>query len=96
VIDDPAELEHRVAYLETLRAQGRPARFAGLVACLVGVLVLVIGRFRLGSPVWMLWGGSATVALGWGLFVYAIGRRLLWVRAHPFDPHAPIAQAPHG
>ena len=41
MIEDPAELERRTAYLETLRAQGRPARFAGLVACLVGVLVML-------------------------------------------------------
>jgi hypothetical protein len=93
VIDDPAELDRRSAWLDAMRAQGRSARFAGLVACLVGVLVLIIGRYRLGGAVWMLWGGAGIVALGWGLFVYAIGRRLFWARAHPFDPNA---QAPHG
>ena len=36
----------------------------------------------------MLWPGVAIVALGWGLFIYALVRRLTWVRAHPFDPNA--------
>jgi hypothetical protein len=93
VTDDTVELQRRAAYLEALRAQGRPARFVGFIACLVGVLILVVGRFRLGGAIWMLWSGSAVIALGWGLFVYAIGRRLYWVHAHPFDPNA---AGPHG
>jgi hypothetical protein len=96
MIDDPAELDRRTAYLETLRTQGRAARMAGLVACLIGVVILVIGRYRMGGPTWMLWSGSAVIALGWALFVYALGRRLYWVRAHPFEPGVPSAQAPHG
>ena len=93
MIDDAEELGRRTAYLETLRLQGRAARMAGLIACLAGVLILVIGRYRLGGPTWMLWSGSAVIALGWGLFVYAIGRRLFWVRAHPFDSSP---AGPHG
>jgi hypothetical protein len=88
VIDDPVELQQRVAYLERLRAEGRRARFAGFVACLVGVMILVIGRFRLGGAAWLLWSGLAVVALGWGCFIYAVVRRLNWARAHPFDPTA--------
>ena len=83
--DDPAELERRAAYLETLRAQGRSARFAGLILSLIGVMVLVIGRYRLGGPTWALAGGVAIIALGWALFVYAVGRRLYWVRSHPYS-----------
>lgn len=82
--DDPAELDRRAAYLETLRAQGRPARFAGLVLSLAGVMILVIGRYRLGGPTWALAGGVVVIALGWALFVYAVGRRLYWVRSHPY------------
>jgi len=85
MIDDPAELQRRTAYLETLRAQGRAARFAGLIACLVGVVILVVGRYRLGAPAWALAGGVAVIALGWGLFIYAVGRRLFWVRTHPYN-----------
>ena len=90
--DDPVELERLTAYFTMLRAQGRWARSAGLVLSLVGVMVLVIGRYRLGGPTWALAGGVAIIALGWGLFVYAVGRRLYWVRSHP----QPNAAGRHG
>jgi protein-S-isoprenylcysteine O-methyltransferase Ste14 len=93
VTDDPAQLARQSAYLDSMRAQGRPARFAGFIACLLGVLVLVLGRFRLGGPPWMLWTGVAIVGLGWALFIYAVVRRLAWIRTHPFDPNVP---EPHG
>jgi len=32
-----------------------------------------------------------SLALGWGLFVYAIGRRLFWARTHPYPDTAPRA-----
>jgi hypothetical protein len=86
VSDEVAQLDRQSAYVDQLRAQGRRERMAGFVACLVGVLILVVARFRLGAPAWALWTGAAVVALGWGLFVYALLRRLTWVRAHPFDP----------
>ncbi|HEY2706634.1 MAG TPA: hypothetical protein VGI95_01160 [Caulobacteraceae bacterium] len=88
MIDDPAHLDRQSAYLEQIRQLGRPQRFAGFIACLVGVVVLVVARFRLGSTPWVLWPGAAIVAVGWGLFIYAVARRLLWIRAHPFDSNA--------
>ena len=95
--DDPAQLAHRVAYLDLLRAQGRAARTAGLVASLVGVLILVVGRFRLGGAIWLLWTGVVVIGFGWSCFVYALVRRLAWMRAHPYDSNAPSApNAPQG
>jgi hypothetical protein len=88
VIDDAATLDRQSAYLEQVRALGRPQRTAGFIACLVGVLVMVLARFRLDNSPWLLWPGVAIVALGWILFIYALVRRLTWVRAHPFDPNA--------
>jgi hypothetical protein len=85
--DEAVALDRQAAYLDTLRAQGRPARFGGMIACLIGVMILVVARFKLGAPLWMLWTGGLVVAFGWGLFVYALVRRLTWVRAHPFDPN---------
>jgi hypothetical protein len=84
----PADLDRQVAYLETLRGLGRPQRMAGMIACLVGVLMMVLARYRLGGAPWLLWPGVGVVALGWGLFLYAVARRLTWIRAHPFDPNA--------
>ena len=85
--DEVVTLDRQSAYVDQMRAQGRTARTLGFIACLAGVMILVIGRFRLGGPAWMLWTGGAVVAIGWGLFVYALARRLTWVRAHPFDPN---------
>ena len=47
------------AYLDRAR---RAARFAGFVACLVGVLMLVLGALRLGGAPWLLWAGLAVIA----------------------------------
>ena len=85
--DDPARIERQSVYLDTVRAQGRVYRFAGFIACLLGVMILIVGRYKLGGAPWLLWTGAGVVALGWALFVYALARRLMWVRAHPFDPN---------
>ena len=88
MMDDAASLDRQSAYLEQIRTLGRPQRFAGFIACLVGVLMMALARFRLDNAPWLLWPGVAVVALGWILFIYALVRRLTWVRAHPFDPNA--------
>jgi uncharacterized membrane protein len=88
-MDDPAQLDRQTAYLEHVRSLGRPARFAGFVACALGVAMMVLARYRLGGAPWVLWSGVAVIALGWGLFIYALARRLTWVRAHPFDSNPP-------
>jgi hypothetical protein len=88
MMDDAASLDQQSAYLERIRALGRPQRFAGFVACLVGVMMMVLARFKLDNAPWLLWPGVALVALGWILFIYALVRRLAWVRNHPFDPNA--------
>ena len=88
MIDDAASLDRQSAYLEQVRALGRRQRTAGFIACLVGVLVMVLARFRFDNDPWLLWPGVAIVTLGWILFIYALVRRLTWVRAHPFDPNA--------
>ncbi len=86
-LEDPALIERQSAYLDRIRALGRRERNLGYIACLVGVLMLVIARFRLAGQPLLLWSGVGVVAVGWGLFVYALAARLLWVRAHPFDPN---------
>ena len=88
MIDDAASVDRQSAYLDQIRAMGRPQRFAGFVACALGVAMLVVARYKLNGAPWLLWPGVAVVTLGWGLFIYALARRLIWVRAHPFDPNA--------
>jgi hypothetical protein len=88
MIDDAASLDRQSAYLEQIRTLGRPQRFAGFIACALGVAMMALARFKLDNAPWLLWPGVAVVALGWILFIYALVRRLTWVRAHPFDPNA--------
>ncbi len=87
MMDDPAFLDRQSAYLDTLRGLYRPERTAGFAACLIGAAMLIVARFRLNGEPWLLWGGAGVVVAGWGLFIYTIIRRYLWVRAHPFDPN---------
>ena len=84
-LDDPATLDRQAEYLDAVRALGRRPRALGYIACLVGVLMVAIARFRLGGESWLLWSGVAVIAAGWALFVYAVAARLKYVRAHPFD-----------
>ena len=56
--DDPAELQRQAAYLEPCarRAARAVRRLRRLPA---GVLILVVGRYRLGGAPWLLWAGVA-------------------------------------
>jgi len=85
VSDEAALLQRQAAYIDSLRGLYRSERTAGLVACLVGVILMSLARFRFSGEPALLWSGVGVIALGWGLFAYAILRRRLWVRAHPFD-----------
>jgi hypothetical protein len=85
VSDEAAELARQSAWVDQLRSQGRLARTLGFITCFAGVAFLVFARYRLGAPAWALWTGGLVVAVGWGLFVYALLRRYFWVRAHPFQ-----------
>ena len=42
-------------------------RNAGYVACLVGTLVMISGRFMAGAPAWLAYVGLAGIVFGWGL-----------------------------
>ncbi|MGI8839442.1 MAG: hypothetical protein ACR2F8_01435 [Caulobacteraceae bacterium] len=50
----------------------RPIRTAGVVACLVGLLTMVSGRFVAGAPTWLTYVGVVVIFLGWGLFGWYI------------------------
>ena len=53
----------------------RSIRNLGFVACLLGVLVMVLAKFTAMLPTWAVWAGLAIVALGWSLFALSIPRR---------------------
>ncbi len=50
-------------------------RNLGYVACLVGVLAMVSGRFMAGAPAWLIYVGVSVIVFGWGLFALFILQR---------------------
>ena len=42
-------------------------RNAGYVACLIGALVMIAGRFMAGAPAWLAYVGLSGIVFGWGL-----------------------------
>ncbi len=55
----------------------------GHIACLLGVLAMLAGRFTPGAPRWLIYVGVSGVVFGWGLFVLAWRRRAALTRANP-------------
>ena len=66
---------------------GASIRNAGFVACMIGVLVMVVGRFAPWAPVWLVAVGVAVIALGWGLFAWSMLQRRADARARLKDTH---------
>ncbi len=66
--------------IDAIRAHHRGTRNLGLVACLVGVLVMIAGRFMPGAPVWFVSLGVGVVVLGWGLIAFALWKRVAMAR----------------
>ena len=63
----------------------RAAKNAGLVACLVGVLVMVAAARRVGIPIWMAPVGVGVIVLGWGFFAWSILKNIALARARAKD-----------
>ena len=77
-----------VAQIDAIRAHHRGTRNAGLVCCLLGVLVMIAGRFMAGAPIWLVNVGVGGVVLGWGLIAYALWKRVAMARAFTSNPGA--------
>ena len=56
-------------------------RNTGYVACLVGTLVMLLGRFRPGAPPWLVYVGLAVIVCGWGFLVLSMVRAAADARA---------------
>ena len=76
------------AQIDSIRAHHRGTRNAGLVACLLGVLVMIAGRYMAGAPIWLVSVGVGVVALGWGLIAFALWKRVAMARALTASPGA--------
>ena len=98
-LDDPEVLIRRAAYIDRIRGMYQRERTIGIFGCLVGVLLLIIARYRMPGAPWAMWAAIAIIGAAWLLFAYVIFKRTAWVRAHPFDPAHPRAggdPTPHG
>lgn len=87
-LEDPEFLKKRAAYIDHLRAMGRPIRWAGLAAIIFGVALLAWSRVNPALPAWSDWVAYAFLAAGWLAFIYVVAKRSQWVRANPFDPNS--------
>ena len=56
-------------------------RNAGFIACLVGALVMISGRYMAGAPSWLIYAGVSAIVFGWGLFLLSMFRRAADARA---------------
>jgi len=54
---------------------------AGLVACLLGVLAMLSGRYTAGAPTWLVYVGISGIVFGWGLMGLSMARRAAEARA---------------
>ncbi|MBA3812111.1 MAG: hypothetical protein H0X27_10830 [Caulobacteraceae bacterium] len=57
------------------KSHHRATRNAGFVACLVGALLMISGRFVPGFPPWAVPAGLGVILLGWALFAWSFFKR---------------------
>jgi hypothetical protein len=67
--------------IDAIRAHHRGTRNVGLVACLIGVLIMIAGRYVAAAPEWLMSVGVGVVVLGCGLIAFAMWKRLAKARS---------------
>ena len=75
-----------VARLKAFRADQRGTINAGVVICLVGILLMISGQYVAGFPRWAPYAGFAVIVFGWGLFALSIFKGIVFWRANPQIP----------
>ncbi len=88
MIDDPEYIARRIAYVDTLRNLHKHKRLAGLMGCIIGVVLLGLARMREPHRDWLMWVALGVISVSWVLFGYVIYARTRYVRAHPFERSA--------
>jgi len=66
--------------IQQIRAYHRRERNAGYICCLLGVLVMIAGRYMTGAPIWLVNVGLTVVLFGWGLLAFALIKRVSLAR----------------
>ncbi|HET9160780.1 MAG TPA: hypothetical protein VFN88_09210 [Caulobacteraceae bacterium] len=90
MIDDPAELRARIAWVQEVRKVGQWPRSFGFVFCLIGVILLTYATYKVPGGPRSPFGYTslAVIAVGWVLLFVSMAQRSRYVRAHPFEPKA--------
>lgn len=86
MIEMTAAQDRYLARLKALRADHRAATSAGVVACLIGLVLIVAGQYVTGFPRWAPYAGLAVIVFGWGLFALGIFKGIAFWRANPPIP----------
>ncbi len=74
------------ARLKAFRADQRSTTNAGVVTCLIGLLLMVSGQYVAEFPRWAPYAGFAVIVFGWGLFTLSIFKAVAFRRANPPIP----------
>jgi hypothetical protein len=82
---EPSAFADQIERIQAIRAYHRGTRNAGYVACLVGAIVMIVGAKVAAAPVWLASVGVSIIVFGWGLFAFALVKRMAFARAHPGD-----------
>jgi hypothetical protein len=90
MIDDPAELDARIAWLQDVRKVGQWPRAFGFAFCLIGVILLTFATYKLPGGPRSSFGYTSlgVIAVGWVLLIFSMVVRSRYVRAHPFQSKA--------
>ncbi len=78
------EYKRRAAWIDTIRSMHRGKRRLGYLGCLIGILMVLWGRFGDGAPDWAIPLGIGIIFASWLLFVYVLWDRWRWAKAN--DP----------
>jgi hypothetical protein len=80
---EPSAFAGQAERIQAIRAYHRGTRNAGYVACLLGAIVMIAGAKMPAAPEWLASVGVSIIVFGWGLFGFALIKRMAFARAHP-------------
>ena len=78
-----ADIQRRIAYFDYVRSLHKTKRTAGIVGCLIGMLVMLWGSER--GPDVLRYVGLGIVAVSWLLFIYVTISRAMYVKKNPLE-----------
>jgi len=88
MIDEHAELQRRIAWLQSVRKVGQLPRQLGFLLCLIGVILLTYATYKIPGGPRSAFGYTSlgVIAVGWVFLIFSMVARTRYVRAHPYEP----------